>query len=387
MPKHSKISQNQLLELITHICDAGLDDDHWPYALHLLTTAFQAEQSNLRLIDTERGQINRIYHYNKDPHWLKAYMKYFVKIDPWMKLVQQHTKGFIVCSHRVIPDSEIRKTEYYCDYVEPSDSHYGIGGLIYLNPTSKITFSLQRSLNSGKFSCGHLDLIRQLVPHMSRSVLINRKTRKLEFDRVTLRDSLSQLNSAMVVVNQHGKCLFVNHSAEKLSREHHGISLSTKGISLSSPPDNDRLQQMIFNATLNRSDLTVPIAGGMQYHYPGSENWVSILVSPLNPDQVNFGFETTRCALIFLSEKQPKLGLSASIISQIYGLTKAEARVAALLCEGLTLNEISEKLHNSNNTIKHHLKSVFQKTDTRRQAELVNLIMTGPAGIKYVDQT
>jgi DNA-binding CsgD family transcriptional regulator/PAS domain-containing protein len=387
MPKHLNISQDQLLELITHIYDAGLDDDHWPHALHLLTTAFQAEQSNLRLIDTEREQISRIYHYNKDPHWLKAYMEYFVKIDPWMKQVHQHTKGFIDCSHRMIPDSEIRKTEYYSDYVEPSDSHYGVGGLIYLNPSLKITFSLQRSLNSGGFSNEHLDLIRKLVPHLSRSVLINRKTRQLEFDRVTLRDSLSQINSAMVVVNQHGECLFVNHSAEKLSREHHGISLSTKGISLSVPPDNDRLQKMIFNATLNRSDLTVPVAGGMKYHYPSSENSVSILVSPLNPDKVDFGFETTCCALIFLSQNQPKPGLSASIISQIYGLTEAEAQVTALLCEGLTLNEISEKLYNTSNTIKYHLKSVFQKTDTRRQAELVNLITTGPAGIKYMDQT
>jgi DNA-binding CsgD family transcriptional regulator/PAS domain-containing protein len=384
--KHLKFSQDQVLELITHIYDAGLDSSHWTSVLRNLTSVFQAHESVLRIIDTDRKEITRTYHYNKDPDWLKAYTEYFVKVDPWINLLYQSQNTIIECTHHLIPDRELRKLEIYSGYLEPTDTQYGAGGLIGVTPTLKTYFTFQRGLKRGGFTNEHLELVKTLSPHLHRSILINNKTKQLELEADTFKDSLSRINSAIILVNRHGNVLFANRSAEQLIQAHHGIKFGVKGIRLTHLQENKRLHELIAKATIRRSEDAVPVAGGLKYHYPGNENWLSILVSPLNPDHVEFDFATTRCALIFLSENHPKPELSAGIVAQIYNLTDAEAKITTELCLGLTVNEISDKLRISNNTIKTHLKSVFHKTDTKRQVELVNLINRGPAGIKYTDQ-
>jgi DNA-binding NarL/FixJ family response regulator len=76
-------------------------------------------------------------------------------------------------------------------------------------------------------------------------------------------------------------------------------------------------------------------------------------------------------------------GLSASkrlerLLEELYGLTHAEARVAALLVEGASIEQASARLGVSVNTTKTHLSRVFDKTGTSRQAELVATLLLGP---------
>ena len=61
-----------------------------------------------------------------------------------------------------------------------------------------------------------------------------------------------------------------------------------------------------------------------------------------------------------------------------YGLTPAEARVASGLAAGATLKEIAGLQEMSYETVRLHLKRVFVKTGTNRQADLVQLLMRTP---------
>lgn len=58
-----------------------------------------------------------------------------------------------------------------------------------------------------------------------------------------------------------------------------------------------------------------------------------------------------------------------------FRLSKAEARVAKLLADGLAPRVIADRLHVSIHTIRSQLQSIFQKTDTCRQAELTSLLL------------
>lgn len=60
-----------------------------------------------------------------------------------------------------------------------------------------------------------------------------------------------------------------------------------------------------------------------------------------------------------------------------FGLTPAELQVAALLAQGKTLLQIAADLGISRATVAFHLRHIFQKTDTNRQAELVARLLRG----------
>lgn len=66
-------------------------------------------------------------------------------------------------------------------------------------------------------------------------------------------------------------------------------------------------------------------------------------------------------------------------LRRLYELTPAEARLAAALVAGESVQEFAERTDISEATARTHLKHVLAKTDTRRQSDLIRVIMTGPA--------
>ncbi len=64
-----------------------------------------------------------------------------------------------------------------------------------------------------------------------------------------------------------------------------------------------------------------------------------------------------------------------------YGLTQSEAEIAHALVLGGTLDEVAVTRGISRNTAKSHLHSIFAKTSTNRQSELVSLLLRSVAGI------
>jgi DNA-binding CsgD family transcriptional regulator len=63
-----------------------------------------------------------------------------------------------------------------------------------------------------------------------------------------------------------------------------------------------------------------------------------------------------------------------------FGLTPSEARLALHLVAGETLRSAEVKLSISYETARTHLKNIFDKTGTSRQAELVIAIVTALPG-------
>lgn len=57
-----------------------------------------------------------------------------------------------------------------------------------------------------------------------------------------------------------------------------------------------------------------------------------------------------------------------------FGLTPAEAQLAAQLVTGESLEDVADGLCISKETARYELKSVFRKTDVHRQSELVALL-------------
>jgi DNA-binding CsgD family transcriptional regulator len=68
------------------------------------------------------------------------------------------------------------------------------------------------------------------------------------------------------------------------------------------------------------------------------------------------------------------------LLQRHFGLTPAEARLALHLVAGETLRSAEVKLSISYETARTHLKNIFNKTGTSRQAELLVVILTALPG-------
>ncbi len=78
--------------------------------------------------------------------------------------------------------------------------------------------------------------------------------------------------------------------------------------------------------------------------------------------------------LVLLVDPEDCPDLSYSLLQQVFGLTKGEARLASGLLCGQSLEEIAEAHGVSVGTVRSQIKTLFSKTGTHRQAELVGLL-------------
>jgi DNA-binding CsgD family transcriptional regulator len=72
---------------------------------------------------------------------------------------------------------------------------------------------------------------------------------------------------------------------------------------------------------------------------------------------------------------------TTEVLEQLYSLTPAEAELVRMLSEGLSLDEVATARGVTMNTVRSQLKQVFSKTDTKRQGELVRLVLTGVSSL------
>lgn len=64
----------------------------------------------------------------------------------------------------------------------------------------------------------------------------------------------------------------------------------------------------------------------------------------------------------------------ARLVQDSFGLTPAEARLAVLIRDGLSLNEAAKRTGLSVNTLRNQLRAVFDKTGLNRQSDLARVL-------------
>jgi DNA-binding CsgD family transcriptional regulator len=80
-------------------------------------------------------------------------------------------------------------------------------------------------------------------------------------------------------------------------------------------------------------------------------------------------------ALLTLNALGPKPGPSAAILAKTFRLTPSEAKLACIIARGAPPDIAARELKISRETARNQLKSVFAKTNTHRQSELVALLL------------
>jgi DNA-binding CsgD family transcriptional regulator len=83
-------------------------------------------------------------------------------------------------------------------------------------------------------------------------------------------------------------------------------------------------------------------------------------------------------AALFIQDSERRVMSTEEGLRNLYALTPAEARLAAILTEGVSLRTSAERLGITFQTARDHLKRILSKTQTSRQSELMRLILQGP---------
>ena len=200
-----------------------------------------------------------------------------------------------------------------------------------------------------------------LRPHLTRTGLISGRL-ALESARAIV-EPLAVLNLAAAVLSHAHRIVAANELMIKLIPGR--LQDRSHRVALTDRRADALLEKALLHVSRQSSSsdvCSIPIA-------ETADNPPSIMhVVPLS-GAARDAFPAASCILIF------RLVAPASdIVQALFGLTPEEVRVAVGIVRGQTPTEIASDARVSVNTVKTHLKAVFEKAGVSRQAELVALL-------------
>lgn len=224
----------------------------------------------------------------------------------------------------------------------------------------RVSISLKRLSHFGPYEPQDIAALDSLLPDLEMAVRV-------------ARGVLDAEASGMVRVLHHrGDPVFEIDSWTRVLRAHGTdavhLGIAVRGRRLVA---TDRLAQPALNRALAAAVRApqMPAVISMTNH---SGDRVFLYVVPVIGHARDVFLAAA--ALVVVKPHRAKLGSATSLIKATLGLTEREAQIAALLAEGLSLLAAAERLRLGVGTIRNHIKSIFRKTGTRRQGELVALV-------------
>ena len=216
------------------------------------------------------------------------------------------------------------------------------------------------------------------LAQVSRMELAHRATLQQHSEAVSSqwRAVLDGIGQGALICGADLQVRFANRAAQALCKSlRNGPLTRTAEGKLALNADISEHPQLQRFVTGTTDDITVQVSLKSQQ----GKRWkVSVLALHERAVQAigAEALQSDEMFVVFLADNiQSALPPREELVQRFY-FTPTESQVAAMLAEGCTKQLMCERMSISASTMAYHLRNMFQKTQTKRQAELVALILS-----------
>ena len=190
---------------------------------------------------------------------------------------------------------------------------------------------------------------------------------------------LDSLSFGVLLIDAAFRVIALNRAAADIVGAGDGFGIDRGGRCRAGTSGQDAtLARLIRKATETGDGKGTGSGGALALPRPSGLRPYAVLVAPLREGPFELGINRP-AAVVFVSDPECRPQPPAEFLAQFYGLTPAEARLAEQLLAGASIKEAAEQLQVAERTARWTLGQVFTKTGTRRQSELIRLVLSGPA--------
>ena len=183
--------------------------------------------------------------------------------------------------------------------------------------------------------------------------------------------ALNRLHLAMILLRADGQVLLANYAALRIGARNDCFRIRIRIFKLVDQRNQDELKTFLNKGAVKDSARAAPLCISSPqeslHRYILLAEWLD---APL--------VRGNSIASLLIYEPHLSSQPSDDMLAQLYGLTKAEARLVAKLFVSPALQSAASECAMTMNTAKTHLKRVFAKCRVRSKAELLRLLALGP---------
>jgi DNA-binding CsgD family transcriptional regulator len=350
--------------LVDRIYEAGLVPSLWPGILGEMAARFEGVGTVLLASGPGGDQ-------NCHSAGLDGVMRQFVE-EGWpsrnqrlRRAVARRLDGFMT-ERDIFTDAELMADPMLTAFLLPRGLGSEFGTVIAIPSGDTFVVSVQKPFQTAAIPAAMLRQANALRPHLARSILFSAR---IGLDRArAAAEALQVVGLPAAVLRANGRPLAANALFEALVPAV-AVERRTR-IGLADPRADSLLLAALDRVADRRADSgtrSIPVrsaagaAAAIAHLIPVRRSALDIFVGA--------------ASVLLLAPVAARKPVDARVLEALFDLTPAESQLCRVIGDGrLTLPETADTLGISYNTAKAHLRAVFDKTGTARQAELVGLL-------------
>ena len=270
--------------------------------------------------------------------------------------------------------SELESLDFY-QYLKA----YGVSDLIGFDVYDKqshmrLRLRLVRMGDDPAFSREDRARLESIVPLMNNALKLYGAYTHNSFIEVFYEDLLGSMDIASVILNAKLEVLSANKQAKQILASRDGVFLRRNSLHCSQSSDQQKLEDACHELMgMARDDERARHTCSISIERTSSDTKWDVNIRIVEKQNVVFGEGGPELVLLLRGPVRD-FAPSQSRLIEMFGVTRAEAKLVAHLVDGLTLTAAAQTLGVSRNTARAQLSSIFSKTGVNRQNQLVKLV-------------
>ena len=374
------VSEREAFErIVAALHEAALDRALWPAASALIDEALGTHGSSMVFGEGDAPGDVRIfflwqfYRGQRHPEVEREYHEVYYPLDERPPRIRHAPDSRLLHTSDLFTDEELKTSATYNEALARTHARNGIHVRLDGPGGSRIIWGVNDPVDGDGWSCGQLDSIRRLLPHIRQTVGVQQALAGAGALGTSLAALLATTGLGIVQLDGRGRVVAANDRARDVLRTGDGLFDEDGYLYARAPEDNAELQGLLARAL---PPFGAQGAGGStMLRRPSARPPVVLHVNPVGRRETDFHLWPV-AALVLVVDPASRTRIDPAVVAAVLGLTGMESRVAVRLAEGMSVREIAAATGRGESTIRSHVKHMFAKHRLSRQAELVRLVLS-----------
>lgn len=350
-------------ELIDLIYAALLGESTWQRFLDGLANSAPSGKTVMVMHDNniDNGYIPLASGISK--HTLTNYNGYFSHVNPFMKPASVRPTGVGYIDEELVPKHEIERTEFFNDLLAPNEMPSRVALTITRESDYQFILASLGSAFDEECKRNVADQLTRLSPHLKRAADYYRNAPEAQTASELGASIFDAVDMGLVIIGDGFRVKAISRAGSVIVRQTSLLGISILGtVSIRDEQAQSLLSDML-KRTYSGPKVASLVALGTRMTFIRTYR-----------DDISLFFNGPSVILL-LENRARRNAFDIALFASAFDLSRAETRALAGIVGGKTVTQISQEAGLSRETIRSQLKSLYAKTGTHGQTDLLRLIL------------
>jgi DNA-binding CsgD family transcriptional regulator len=356
-PLPASSSADWLQRCVVAVQSASINEIGWADALATIRDVLGAPAAALETWDHRHHSSWGFITSGLDAEGAARVHALFPDTNPRLEANTGILEGEVTYDYLHWDEQQLSRLDYIRAMEEQTGTRYFLAGVALKSRNYLGAVTFFREPGQGHFSQESIERLRVLLPVLRLGL----QTSILLDEQRTLARLAIDESTGLVLLNDEGRVVFVNATAQRMERKGLITGLQLDHLRCEAP--RGQMSALVEAAMQGR-------AGAIRLGDVRGGPFLEVRAIPLPAAAAPFEpFHAT--AALVISDPLSETRADTDALGSLFGLSDREQEVAQMLLAGRTTAQVASLLQISRETVRVHIRNLLQKTGTHSQHQLV----------------